>query len=477
MIFPLILFLIGQLTLTAVIKRFDPTASESSLYLAINPKPSWGNQMRQQKSIRILLLGGSNSIGCCCSSTPFSKVVDSNISHEYSNSYLLNGAISGSRPYMFIGQTYEFETWPIARWPNILLLEISLNSDIGWSSALEIDNLIFQLLEKWELVGLPPPDIVFLELFGTHLYDKLSGMTDNKENRTNLLNSYESSPSSGAIDKLSVNMNPRQVYIDAVARYYSYPVLSVRNSWWPAFTRFFIKNSYSKRWPYLYDNAHATCIGHEYIGNKVILHFLREQMRKKEKSEEEDDPETLNSYSKSNNTEVRMFPKSLYSKVLKIWPVWGVRSNNNSHISQFRKIVEPTKGWDFTYLDNGHHKVHSGHDCYGSRGDNKLAAAAFFVIDVPATCERCKIQISYLRSWNESYIGDVLCNLYSAEQNSHPISNLTILGNTYRGVAMKATLPGETAFPSPVSGGSYKVKCSKLDKKFACICRFAIYSN
>jgi hypothetical protein len=82
----------------------------------------------------------------------------------------------------------------------------------------------------------------------------------------------------------------------------------------------------------MYDHVHhATCIGHEYIGNKVILHFLHEQMRKKEKSEEEeeeeeeeedDDPNTLNSNSKSNNTVVRMFPKSLYSKVLKIWPLW-----------------------------------------------------------------------------------------------------------------------------------------------------------
>ena len=152
-------------------------------------------------------------------------------------------------------------------------------------------------------------------------------------------------------------------------------------------------------------------------------------------------------------------------------------SQQNSHISSFRKIVEPTKGWDFTYLDNGHHKVHSGHDCYGSRGgDDEVAAAAaaLFVMDVPTTCERCKIHISYLHSWNTSYIGDVLCNLYSAEHNSHPISNLTILGNTYRGAAMKATLPEESAFPSPVSGGSYKVECSKLDKKFACVTRFAI---
>jgi hypothetical protein len=118
----------------------------------------------------------------------------------------------------------------------------------------------------------------------------------------NLLNSYESSPSSGANDKLSVSMNQRT---PSVYRCRS-PLLLVSGNivcaeytwWWPAFTRFFIENSYSKRWSYMYDHAHATCIEHESIGNKVILHFLHEQIRKKEKSEEEDDdPNTLNSNS------------------------------------------------------------------------------------------------------------------------------------------------------------------------------------
>ena len=147
-IFARLILFFGLSSLTAALQEYDPSAFESNLYLAINPKPSWGNPMRRQKSIRILLLGGSNSNGCCCSKTSFANIVASNISDDYSESYLLNGAISGSRPHMFIGQTYDFEIWPKDRWPNIVLLEISLNSNIGWSTAVEVDNLIYFLLEK-----------------------------------------------------------------------------------------------------------------------------------------------------------------------------------------------------------------------------------------------------------------------------------------------------------------------------------------
>jgi len=47
--------LFGLFSLTAALQEYNPSASESKLYLAINPKPSWGSQMRQQKSVRILL--------------------------------------------------------------------------------------------------------------------------------------------------------------------------------------------------------------------------------------------------------------------------------------------------------------------------------------------------------------------------------------------------------------------------------------
>ena len=455
----IVFLLFGLSSLTAALQEYDPTAFESNLYLAINPKPSWGNLMRKEKSIRILLIGGSNSNGCCCmhhKKMPFSKIVDSNIS-EYSGSYLLNRAISGSRPYMFIGQTYDFETWPIGRWPNIVLLEVSQNSNIGWQNTLEIDNMLYILLEKWALVGLPPPDVVFLELFSTQLYDKLDSITDNVENRIQSLNSMESYT---ANDKLSVNINPRQVYIDALARFYSYPVLSVQKTWLPAFTRFFVENSFSKRWPYLYDNVHATCLGHKYIAN-VILRFLREQMAR--------------SVVEESNTSyaIRMFPISSYAKVIKNWPIWGIRSNNHCHVSSFLEIVEPADGWGITYLDNGHHKFHDGHDCYGSHGENKLMAT--FNVQVPSKYQSCSIRISYLHSWNQSFVGDVFCNLYSADRQ--PISNVTIIGNMYSGVAMHATLPGEIAFPGSVAGGLYKVQCSKLDSKFACFTRLTIVSN
>lgn len=463
-IWMLLLVLVKQLLFVVALQDFDPTASESNLYLAVSPKQSWGNQMRRQKNMRILLLGGSNSVGCCCDKS-FPVIVAANFSRN-SNSYLLNHAISGSRPYFFIGKTYDFESWPNSSWPNIVLLEFSLNSWVGWSTALEIDNLIYLLLEKWELVGLPPPDVVFLELFSAgDLYNTIKEKDDTRENRIKLLNSVQLSPSDA--NYKSVIFNQAQTYIDAVARYYSYPVLSVRNTWWPAFSRFYIKNSVTKRWPYLFDRVHASCIGHEYIANNIILRFLLDQMIK---IQPDDDSTTM-------KDELRMFPQSLYWNLIKNWPLWGLAAANNTHISMFQSIIKPAVGWDFTYLDNGRHKFNGGHDCYGSRGENH--AIATFKIKVPSKCHKlCTIGISYLHSWNTSYIGDVICRLHSADNNKHKVkSNVTITGSVFNGVTMKATYPEETRFSSSVADGLYTIKCSKLDNKFACFTRVAIYSK
>eukprot|EP01035_Chromulina_nebulosa_P006630 gene6630-8958_t len=265
------------------------------------------------------------------------------------------------------------------------------------------------------------------------------GKDDSRENRLNLLNSVELPPSN--TNYRSVLFNQAQVYIDAVARYYSYPILSVRNTWWPAFCRFYIENSVTKRWPYVFDGAHASCIGHEYIGHNIILRFLTDQMIKSQPG----DDSTIQPY--YNNT-IRMFPQSLYRSVIQNWPLWGYRPANNSHITSFERITKPTNGWGFTFLDNGHHSVNDGHDCYGSRGANNSIAT--FKFQVPAKCQPCTIGISYLHSWNRSYIGDVHCLLHSVDSNHHHKleSNVTITGAVYNGVEMKATYPEETKFPS-----------------------------
>lgn len=467
-IFLSVLFILNQLLILAAFQdSYDPTMSESNLYLGVNPKQSWGKQMRQQKSMRMLLLGGSNSAGCCCDKS-FPVIIASNISQN-SNSYILNSAIRGSQPYFFIGKTYDFESWPKTSWPNIVIIEFSLNSWAGWSNALEIDNLIYLLIEKWELAGLPPPDIVFLELFGSGdlYYTIQEGKDDTRENRIKLLNSVHLPPSDAKYT--SVLFNQAQAYIDAVARYYSYPVLSVRNTWWPAFCRFYIENSVTKRWPYVSDGAHASCIGHKFIAHNIVLRFLNDQMMKIQP--EEDDS------NKAIKNEIRMFPRSLYSSLIENWPLWGLRAVNNTHIPAFQRIIKPANGWGFTYLDNGRHKFNDGHDCYGSRGQNNVMAT--FKIQVPPTCQQlCTIGISYLHSWNTSYIGDVICRLHSVESNIHKVkSNVTIRGSVHRGVAMKATFPEETRFPTTVGGGLYTVKCSKLDSKFSCFTGIAIYSK
>ena len=152
-----------QFTAAANAHYYDPTPSEKERYLSMYSQ-SWGAQSVRQNSTRILLLGGSISAGCCCTSGSggYAKLLSSFIS-RYNNSYVINKSIHGARPYIFIGDVYEFESWPTDRWPNTVIIEIAVNSEISWSTAKDLDNLIYLLNEKWIENGLNIPDILFLE--------------------------------------------------------------------------------------------------------------------------------------------------------------------------------------------------------------------------------------------------------------------------------------------------------------------------
>jgi len=458
--------------------NYDPTLSELSRYqTVINPSLSWGTQCRREQSIRILLLGGSITSGCCCPKYPypsFSSLLEEYVVSNYKNSYVLNKAIAGVRPFMYLGDSYEFEVQPKSKWPNLIIIEMSLNSDISWSTAQQLDNLLFSYDEKWSANGLPRPDVLFLDLFTVvPIISSFKG-DNTKENRIQHLNSFDPT-NLEAFNRGSGS----QIYINALARYYSYPVLSNTDMLWPAFCRHFIENpvvslrdpniNRTNLWPYTFDGIHPTCLGHEFIANHVLIRFLKDQMNRPNTSF------ALSEAEEYQHRNIRMFPRSTYVTLIRKWNLWGRRK---STFDDFKVILGSGQGWDLTFLDNGRHALHDGHDCYGSRGLNHFKAV--FKIDLPNQCEECKIGISYLHSWNRSYVGDVSCSLQSGMHNNSlrtrsVIETVKINGSIYKGVDVRASYPQETRFTTALSSGKYIVKCTKLDSKFACFSQVAVY--
>mmetsp|Transcript_20022 Transcript_20022/g.28663 ORF Transcript_20022/g.28663 Transcript_20022/m.28663 type:complete len:237 (-) Transcript_20022:323-1033(-) len=232
---------------------------------------------------------------------------------------------------------------------------------------------------------------------------------------------------------------------------------------WPSFCRYFIDPHIdsTKIWPYTVDGLHPSCLGYEFIANNAIIRFLKDQMNR---------PNISFSLSKAEDFQhrpIRMFSPHTYVTLIQKWNLWVRRSNAFDD----KAIVTPSQGWNLTYLDNGYHSLHDGHDCYGSRGIN--SNKALFKIQLFKQCKECKIGISYLHSWNTSYIiGNVTCELLKGKKL---LQKVTIHGSKHKGVDMKGSYPQQTMFLTSLSKGTYFIQCAKLDDKFACISQLAVY--
>ena len=81
-----------------------------------------------------------------------------------SDSYVINEGIGGCNGYTFIGRSFPFESWSRLEWPNIVILEFSINigSD-DWRYVFGfLDQITHFLFFKWGKIGLRVPSFVLL---------------------------------------------------------------------------------------------------------------------------------------------------------------------------------------------------------------------------------------------------------------------------------------------------------------------------
>jgi hypothetical protein len=200
---------------------------------------------------------------------------------------------------------------------------------------------------------------------------------------------------------------------------------------WPSFLRIFLKNplyhsygDFSQKnrtlWPYTYDGIHLSCKGHASVGNEILVPFFKRQLKGKKRHnprpvEGADDlgaENDLKIISNNITNRVRMFSPSLY-----------VSSSNRRGI--IWSPIKENSYWNITFLDNGRHTKGDGHDCYGSIGPSK--SNGIFHFKVPTFCTSCKVGLTYIHSWNESFVGDVRCEMLKIVSTGPTTSNSTVI--------------------------------------------------
>ena len=452
------------------------TVEESERSIAVSPMNSWGTSMRKGKSCRVF-----------CRMGPDVPVLwlEKFLKNESNTSYVINQSIGGASIDTFIGEVYDFESWLPSRWPNVILIETALHSDFSWDTSFKVDNLLYLLQDKWQSKNLSRPDILFLELFSVGwIAHKFEG-SEFRDKRLAHLNSFN------AVDKLNEKFNRGcrgGPYINAVARFYSYPMLSAVDTLWPSFVRFFVKNpldysygdfSHDNRtmWPYTYDGVHLSCKGHAFVGNEILIPFFKHQLKKKSPHSNHHlhrEPVTVEDHG------VRMFSPSLYVTVVTKWVSYGA-TNRRGMWSPIKESSE----WNMTFLDNGRHSRGDGHDCYGSKG--RVLSKAVFQFKVPSFCTKCKVGLAYIHSWNESFVGDVECQLtkkvaMAVGTNSRTASlgsngTIYLKGSRYKSAPVVGSVPRETLFPVALDGGEYIIECAKQDDRFSCFTALTVYNS
>ena len=448
------------------------------------PAPNWwGDSLRKDRSVRILLLGGSNTEHA--SGKGFGDYLADEMETRIrsgdwnKNSYIINEGIAGAGPEASLHKWFSFQEKEAALWPNIVILEYSVNERAGWEAARLLDRLIHVLSGLWATKGLKRPSYLLLDLFSVGAFYSLKGgfdMTARCYPRETDGAPYWSSAVTGNVADEVAKLNPplkskhpiedsfgfsrgAEVgnYYAAVARFYGIPMISLADALYPSFSRFFVKTTkgrkvhINQKWPFNGDGIHLSTLGEVLLVRKFLVPFLQEQLSL-----------PMSPFSGMRDSiydyDIRMFPAINYvtAETIAYFNSWGTAGKKKNTLKQV-VVTSPTvsssssapstsmSGWRFLSIRN--HEADGAHVCYGSNdpvspiadassvvGEDGVAGGgkqsglgaavepqpgpepALFKLQFHASyCSPsapCSLQLSYVHSWNTSYVGDMLCNLY-----------------------------------------------------------------
>ncbi len=439
-----------------------------------------------------MCLGGSNTANDDGYVKLLTQMVKENETIVNSNgSYVINAGLSGNGPYRTM---YEFEkTYPLSRWPNLITLEFSVNSNFDWGAAKNIDILIHFINMKYIKKSLAIPSYLVIDLwFAASYYDRefteyhinatynpFENMTLNEVNpNITMLTPTENDMRNYAGLRVFNRGSPSTAFITSLCRFYGYPMISTAEALFPAFTRYYATHDSADHYfKYTRDGTHLSALGVDLLVNKMIKPFLHKQLARREVY----DPRHANGT--EYNYDIRLFPKNEYPEfnILHEWHVWGKLDD------YLATILLPGNEWTKTSLRNHPDNLHN---CYGSTTENSKFKVSI-PIQVRDNCSPCRIQFGYLHSWNTSYIGTARCTIYKnspVDEINLKHEQYTAEGNVFHGNKMTDSTVRIHKMPqllyynaSQGSRQSYTFECVNLSPKekplLTCITSISLFSG
>ena len=487
----------------------DPTDEEISRAVSYDYE-YWGDRLYEDKSLRMIAFGGSNTAQ---HGKSYADVLNDYLqAHHEKNSYCINAGIPGSSACVAVdSRLHIFDEIPRDFWPNVVILEFSINCDNRGRQVQDpvgcLDKLINSIREKYRFQSLDEPYFMSLELFRIDpwIFKPFPG----KENVMTRVDTF------GAADVDADNLKmdrgcPCCKFLTSVSRFYGIPYVSNADALFPAFTRFYLNNTATDwtqtvlRWKYFLDGGHLNHLGGFFVSFKLILPYI---FRKIERAEirAEHNPLSHSFVKRRYNLydyDLRLYESNYYANgVLLEWSIWGSQLNltNVLPASISAHIATQTVKKDINFLQYSSSpkdswkivstKEHIGkpdllHNCYGGK---QVGSKALFHFHAPEECGKkftCKVYMDYIHSWNMKHFGDTKCSLFSIYSSSHattPIGHdLDIIGHLGgEGKTMQTTVPlSHMVTDQNIVGGSYLLQCQVMvEKRVSCIPRVQIRYN
>ena len=432
------------------------TDKEIKAGYVVKAPESWGRQSRHQNSMRILCIGGSNTATGYYSGY-LHEYLQSNVSNsEYFrlNSYALNRGVSGHSAMSFVGKMYDFEYNSTSTWPNIVVIDTSVNFNyrriVHKEVPLVLESLVKSIEFKFKLHSLEVPDFLFFNM--PHLIEMIAAANVRKSipERQQFLDNYDNLTEAGS--SLSLQ-------IISFAQHYHLPVLSWHEAMLPAAQRYFISSndSYNVRsWPYIEDAIHMSPLGAQWGVKNLLVPFLREAMKARKEIQPLEVP--------------RLYPpRSTLVEVASYQAFWmdvnPLLMLQNAIVKKGLSTATSPDYWDMVPLRHNE-------ECYGSSVKDSQGELQFQVPTHCSTKLSCRVQVSFIHSWNDSYVGNTSCTLSKLES---PRKRGILLGgeplfiNGQAGVESH-TFSIKSVFNANVSEGLHSIRCTTLvSNRLSCV--------
>ena len=448
---------------------FAPTASEIKRAIQLQtPWEGWGFQARHEKEVRLFCIGGSNTIDDMYF-VPLSVYIKNTTLHPTWNGTIDRLAISGCSPQDFIGMKYKFESLKHHLWPNMIMLEFSVNTVLADfpTAAHSLDSVIRTFKYKYHHAGLPEPDFLLFELFGvgdvvyessdksippkelTYKFQRLTGEFEPQKTRGNGM--FTGCPSCPELRK--------------VADFYDYPIVSWRYPGFRAFLRWYLQPNQSfvdNPWIFTRDGFHISDFGGQYVTDRLFSAFFRDAL----------EPRTELPYHQRYTLplELRMFPPVNRSFQVISHTMW----NTDEALNLRSKLRQPTTHWSVIQREEHIDGFYHGNECVGSDTPQSVMNMDF---EVPLECNRmktCNVSLGFVKSWNTEKYGNVSCSLI--RQDSRRVVAPILFVNATRG-EIDHTGILQSVFVGSVPAGKYTVECKKLDAKLSCLAMLSVVAD